>query len=742
ARSPRVKTRTVTIVLGFVVCLLIAGAIVPLVLHRAEQRIEEDLAAIWRASVASKELQLASMRLMAATENQAQARAAWSETLASSDAAIRASFSESGVRVLPDSEREQLKVIWEDRRRAALETVGLIDALTARGANPAITNSSALRAASARRLQAKYAEEEAAFAEFDRRLNAAATFLSHRLQPYDRVSFWFSVASAVGLLLAAVALPLHVRKVHRRFLADGLARREAELAARASERDLLITLHSIGDAVIATDSGGRILRLNEVAEHLTGWKQPDALGRAASDVLKFVDANATSLRDSVTDVLRTGAPVVRSTGVELMRADGSRRHVSENAAPIRDERGEIHGVVIVLHDTTIQRALEARLRDVQRMESIGRLAGGVAHEFNNLLQIIVGNSSLLRTQFPARDGIPDYFDRIGQAVQRAATLTNQLLAFGGRQTLVLKTSDLSALIARGIEVARRFLPAEISIEYEKPPVPAMAQIDSTQMEQVIVNLCLHARDSMPKGGRIRFVLDEVEIGGMPTQPAAPARIGPCLRIRFSDTGDGMTDEMRRRVFEPFFSSSGSVLDAGLGLAAVHGIVQQHGGFVEVDSAAGKGTMFTVLIPRRSALLDKPARSAPHIRVPSMRGKILIAEDEPGVRLMAVRVLERQGFEPIATADGEEACKAFADHPDDICVVLLDVIMPRMGGVEVARSIRRSNPGVPIIFCTGYADGVLGDLQLEKPWKVLHKPYGVQELVDAIDHCLAGGEVRV
>ncbi len=722
-------------------CLLVAGAIVPLVLHRAERRIEQDLAAIWRANVASKDLQLASMRLMAATEKQPQARAAWSETLARADAAIRSSLGDEDVRQLPDREQEQLRNLWEDRRRAALETVDLIDSLTAQGANPAITNSSSLRATSARRLQAKYAEEETVFAAFDQELNTAATFLSQRLQPYDRVSFWFSIVSAAGLLIAAAALPLHVRKVHRRFEADDLARREAELAARASERDLLITLHSIGDAVIAIDAEGRIQRLNEVAEHLTGWKQHEAVGRLASDVLKLVDtATAASLRDSVTDVLRTGAPVLRSTGVELVRADGARRHVSENAAPIRDERGGIHGVVIVLHDTTIQRALEARLRDVQRMESIGRLAGGVAHEFNNLLQIIVGNNALLRAQFPAHGEASDYFDRIGHAVQRAAALTNQLLAFGGRQTLVLKTSDLSALIGRGIEVARRILPMEITIEYVKPPVPAVAQIDSTQMEQVVVNLCLHAKEAMPKGGRIRIVLDEIEIGGMPSNSAAPARIGPYLRIRVSDTGDGMSDEMRRRVFEPFFSSSGSVLDAGLGLAAVHGIVQQHGGFVEVDSVAGKGTTFTVLIPGRGMPPNKPARKVADIPAPGMRGRILIAEDEPGVRLMAGRVLERHGFEPIATADGVEACKAFEAGPEDICVVLLDVIMPRMGGVEVARLIRQTRPDVPIIFCTGYADGVLGDLQLTKPWKVLHKPYGVQELIDAIDDCLAGVEI--
>ena len=680
------------------------------------------------------------MRMAIAAADRPEARASWDRALESAESLMGDLMGRETPGKGPRSSQKPLAALWKARRATALETVGVIESLTARARNSTGATEIADAAADLPGIPAQLECEQLAGAAFEAELTAHAASLSGRAERNERVVFCLIAGNASAFLLAAGASPVVLRKIRHRMLADIDAHKNAELGARASEHDLAVTLHSIGTAVIAIDSLGRIQRLNRVAEQLTGWKQSEAVGRPAMYVLKLVDGSSDSpVSDSVAEVLRSGIPIVRGAGLELIRTDGTRRHVSENAAPIRDDNGDIHGVVIVLHDTTIPRALEARLSEVKRMKSIGRLAGGVAHEFNNLLQIILGNASLIRAMLPFRGESADYFERIDHAVQRAATITNQLLAFGGRQTLVLQNSDLSTLIERSIELARRNLPPGIAVEYEKPPVPAMARIDPSQMEQVVVNLCLHAREAMPHGGRIQIVLDEIEIGGSAGDSFLQPRIDPFFRLRISDNGVGMNDEERRRIFEPFYSSSGSALTAGLGLAAVHGIVQQHGGFVEVESVSGSGTTFTVLIPGRSdALL--PAQAAQSLRGPSLRGKILIAEDEPEVRLMAQRVLERFGFEPIAAADGAEACRVFEANRNDITLALLDVSMPQIGGVEVGRLFRASNPNLPIIFCTGFSDGDHRDLKLAKPWKILRKPYKVGDLISAINRCLAGAEV--
>jgi PAS domain S-box-containing protein len=724
-----------TILVGILLGLGLGASVVAVWQRARVIPADDTVEAIHSLALASEHLYGATARLAAFAGEDTQAlRSAWSEALATADKAA------SEVATHIDREAGIAVAIadgWLARRNGALATLDLVQAgIRAPG------SSSVATAATQRRHVAHLGEDRRLADELRNSLDAARSHVRARAEESSRAARLAAFAAVFAFAALGIVVPLQARRLHRRLAEDNAARRAAEESARASERNLFITLNSIGDAVVAVDRHGRIQRLNEVAEHLTGWRQGDAIGRPSHEVLRLTDSNATaSVADSIAEVLRTGAPLLRTAGLELERADGSRRHVAENASPIRDADGTIHGVVVVLHDTTVQRALETRLRDVQRMESIGRLAGGVAHEFNNLLQIIIGNTALLRTLVAGDSEAGDYFSRIDVAVQRAATLTNQLLAFGGRQTLVLRNSDLSALVGRSIDVARRILPPDITVEYVRPPFPSVARIDSGQMEQVLVNLCLHARDSMPGGGTIRVSLDEIEIGGAGARTLAAPRIGPYLRIRVSDTGDGMSDEARRRVFEPFFSSTGSVLDAGLGLAAVHGIVQQHGGFVEVESTKGRGTTFTILVPGRSvALQPQRNRNAPPPDLEATRGLVLLAEDEPGVRLMAQRVLERHGFATVAVSDGAEACKVFETRHDEISLVLLDVIMPHMGGVEAARLMRESRPDLPIVFCTGYSDGVLGELQLAKPWRVLHKPYDVGELVDVINRCLGGVEV--
>jgi two-component system, cell cycle sensor histidine kinase and response regulator CckA len=354
-----------------------------------------------------------------------------------------------------------------------------------------------------------------------------------------------------------------------------------------------------------------------------------------------------------------------------------------------------------------------KLRHSQKMEAVGRLAGGVAHDFNNLLTVILGQGTQvvegLRTEDPLRVAAED----IVAAAGRGAQLTRQLLAFGRKQILTPRELDLNELVADADRLLRRLIGANIELVLDLNREPAWILADPGQVEQVIVNLVVNARDAMPDGGRL--VLHT-------------AADDTFVKLSVSDTGAGMTHEVMSHIFEPFFTTKELGKGTGLGLATVYGIVEQSGGTIEVESTPGAGTSFTIAFPRVAPCPVVAVRAAPVVDNEVVRGSetILLVEDEPGVRGLAMRVLSRAGYHVLAAADGQEALDLYASWSGPLDLVLSDVTLPNLSGPETVKRLRALRPGLRVIFMSGYVDEALMDETLAMA-PFVQKPFVTDEL---------------
>jgi CheY-like chemotaxis protein len=367
------------------------------------------------------------------------------------------------------------------------------------------------------------------------------------------------------------------------------------------------------------------------------------------------------------------------------------------------------------------------------MEAVGRLAGGVAHDFNNLLTVITTNANLSLLEIPEDDPCRPSFSEIQDAARRAGALTRQLLAFGRRQVIALKPLDLSAHVAGMEDMLRRLLgeDLELSFELDRELLPVMA--DRGQVEQVLVNLAVNARDALPAGGRITVTTR--------ARSVSPARAGDdrlagrygVLSVR--DTGQGMPPEVRERVFEPFFTTKQH--GTGLGLATVYGIARQHGGFVDVESEPGRGSAFHVffpLAPASAVAVEAPERAPGPL--PGGDETLLLVEDEDAVRHATRLLLERLGYRVLAARDGAEGLATAASFDGPIHLLVTDVVMPRMSGRELARAIVAHRPGLPVLYVSGYSrEVVTGHGLLEPGLRLLQKPFDPMELAQAVRELL-------
>jgi CheY-like chemotaxis protein len=363
------------------------------------------------------------------------------------------------------------------------------------------------------------------------------------------------------------------------------------------------------------------------------------------------------------------------------------------------------------------------------MEAVGQLAGGVAHDFNNLLLAILANTELAKADAPAGSETEEHLSEIESAARRAANLTNQLLAFSRRQPFRPVAVDLNELTGGLMKMLRRLLPENITIDLKAGRELAAVYADPTQLEQVIVNLCVNARDAMESGGRLTIETGNVTLDARHCETHPWARPGRFVLLAVTDTGVGMNEEVRERAFEPFFTTKGAHRGTGLGLATVYGIVQQHGGLVHLDSTPGAGTTFQVYLLAEGRLAtevgDKLERTPPR-----GRETILLAEDEEVVRKAVVQVLEHAGYRALAAPDGREALRLLREQPEPVHLVLLDVVMPELGGAETWAQMRALRPDLRVLFTSGYADDrTLA--QLPPDAEVIGKPFRTQELLSRI-----------
>ncbi len=503
-------------------------------------------------------------------------------------------------------------------------------------------------------------------------------------------------------------------------------------------RLLIDVLDAIPSAVLALDHEGRVLYWNRAAEELCGWPAVEIVGRRARDVL-LSDEEREQV-DGIREYVLSGG-FFRGE-FRVRRPDGSRVSVLASASAVRRKDGSPGGFVVVgvdLSDVKMtQDALRAReyeLRQYQKMEAIGRLAGGVSHDFNNLLTVIKGYADILTTRLAP--GAPGHAEatEMAQAADRAAQLTGQLMAFSRRQPLEPVLLSLNSVISDFMPMLRRTLGEDVNVSVVLDPELGQARGDAVQLGQVLLNLVLNARDAMPEGGDITIETRNASLDAGYPGTHVPLEPGLYVQLAVSDNGVGMGEEIRARVFEPFFTTKEPGRGTGLGLSTAYGIVRQLGGNVWVYSEPGRGTTFKIYLPRVFETQDAAPAPRP---LSDMRGAetILIVEDEPDVRSIERRLLELRGYR-ILEADGyESALEVARRHDGPIALVLADVVLPGRSGREVVEALKNEVPGLRALYVSGHSSDIVekrGDLDPGAPF--LQKPFASADLSEAIRRAL-------
>ncbi len=521
---------------------------------------------------------------------------------------------------------------------------------------------------------------------------------------------------------------------------DITERKRAEEATRdANERFRSILRAATAYSIVVTDPRGIIKVFNEGAERMLGYRAEELVEK--STPVTFHDPAEIAARaaelgvepgfDVFVAAARRGEAETREW--IYVRKDGSQIPVSLTVTGMHAEDGALTGFIGIARDLTSQKKLEQQLVQSQKMESVGLLAGGIAHDFNNLLTPILGYTELFLMDAPQENWQYEPVREVHAAAKRAGELTRQLLAFSRKQTLELRTVRLGEVVQRFEGMLRRTIPEDVHMSVVLAPDLGTVRADPGQIEQVLMNLALNARDAMPAGGVLRIEARNVDLDERSARKHPELKPGPCVMLQVSDTGVGMDPEVQRHLFEPFFTTKPKGRGTGLGLPTVYGIVNQHGGAVVVDSEPGQGSAFTVYLPRAmgsTAELEIAQERFPQPG-PMPRGSetILVVEDDDAVRDLACGMLRRLGYHLLAAAGGESCLKLVAAHTGPIDLLLTDVVLPGINGVEVARQVRARRNGLKVIYMSGYAADVMAPhgAALEESMDFIHKPLSLESL---------------
>ena len=495
-------------------------------------------------------------------------------------------------------------------------------------------------------------------------------------------------------------------------------------------------LEAVGQAVIATALDGTIIYWNRAAEELYRWSSDEAAGKVLS---KLIPSKLECARaEEVFTLQRRGQ--AWSGEFEMRRKNGEIFPALVTNTPIYDEEGEIVGVVGVSSDLSERKKLEVELRQAQKMEAVGRLAGGVAHDFNNLLTVIQLHTQLLLAG-PGRDTLiaPDLLE-IQAASRRAAELTRQLLAFGRKQVFEEHVVDLRKEVDGMSAMLRRMAPTNVTLDIEMSSQPAMVRADPVQIQQVLINLVVNAIDALSdredEPGRIEIRVDHTCLSERDVAKI-PWAVKPTdyVRLTVRDNGAGMSHEVLEHVFEPFYTTRDTQF--GLGLASVYGIVKQSGGHLFVESEEESGAAFRILLPTVAAREEAPAAAVdrPPAEADGEAKTVLVVEDDRSVRNVAVRVLSSAGYDVLTAQHGKDALIVAADEAVRIDLVVTDIVMPELGGIELARELKRLRPALPIVLMSGYPREESGVDLAELGVAFLSKPFMVSELLESVAEAL-------
>jgi PAS domain S-box-containing protein len=513
-----------------------------------------------------------------------------------------------------------------------------------------------------------------------------------------------------------------------------VAERTAELrrAWEASEARFRALIENSADVVVVCDDTAAITFVSSSVERQLGYTAEEVVGAIGfgfahpDDVAELQEQFSTAVSE------RQDVPALT---FRARHGDGSWRYLEGIGVNMLGDPA-VNGIVYTLRDVTAQHQLQLRLQQAERLEAVGQLAGGIAHDFNNILLVIRGYSSVLRSALDDPQLIADV-DEIASAADRAAELTRQLLAFSRRQVMQPELVDVAEVV-RGMEkLLQRSIREDVEMSLDVPTTPLRVLADAGQMEQVLLNLVVNARDAMPNGGSLVLRAGHGRV-------EASERISPALEpgdyvaLSVGDTGTGIDPETLPRIFEPFFTTKADGLGTGLGLSTVYGIVAQSGGGIEVRSEPGAGTTFLVYLPVSGGPEDAESRDPFALRLPSGSETVLLVEDEEPVRELVRRVLEDVGYDVLAASRPSEAQRIAAESEIDL--LLTDVVMPEMSGYELATRVRLARPAVRTLFMSGYAHKALGETGELPDGELLRKPFSPEELTAAVRAVLDGGEI--
>jgi PAS domain S-box-containing protein len=510
------------------------------------------------------------------------------------------------------------------------------------------------------------------------------------------------------------------------------ALRASQEGLRRSEVNFRSLVTNAPYGICRCDSSGQLLDANPALLTMLGYSSAKELVGTHLGAL-YAD---TQHWFQLADHLRSSAPF-NGLIVEWQRKDDTGTVLRVSGRTVSDG-GRGRTFELFAEDVTERRTLEQQLRQSQKMEAVGRLAGGIAHDFNNLLMVISGYSEFLLDRLGPDPALRSPAQEIASAAVRATTLTRQLLAFSRKQMLAPKILDLNGVVTENFKMLTRMIGEDVDLVMVPAVDLGSVRADAGQIEQVIMNLAVNARDAMPSGGKLTIETSNVSLDDEYARFHAPLKPGNYVMLAISDTGAGMDSETQSHIFEPFFTTKGTK-GTGLGLSTVYGIVKQSGGYIWVYSEPGKGTTFKIYLPRVAEAAETPALVAPHTGAAAMEPgteTILLVEDEANLRYLARQYLEKQGYRVIEAADGAVAVQIAVAHEGMIHLLLTDVIMPGMNGRELAQRISEIRPNVKILYMSGYTENVIGrNGTLDAGVRLLQKPFTLRDLKSKVREVL-------
>ncbi|MBI5556032.1 MAG: PAS domain S-box protein [Deltaproteobacteria bacterium] len=514
---------------------------------------------------------------------------------------------------------------------------------------------------------------------------------------------------------------------------DITERKTAEQALAAEKERLAVTLRSIGDGVITTDTSGRVLLLNKVAEELTGWRQEEAAGLPLPEVFHIINAKTGEKCENPADkVLSSGNIIALANHTVLIARNGAQHHIADSGAPIRDPESRIIGTVLVFRDVTEKLRYEQEMLKVIKLESVGVLAGGIAHDFNNILTAILGNINLAGLHASQGKDATALLNDAEKACLRARNLTQQLLTFAKGGSPVRQVSSITSIIRESASFVLRG--SNVSCRFDIPEDLWLVNIDQGQISQVIQNIVINAQQAMPRGGTVTITCRNRTMASVDQADG----FADFIEISIHDTGIGIPEKYVDKIFDPYFSSKQE--GSGLGLAICHSVIHNHDGHIQVRSKTGEGTSFTIMLPATKQPV-KPEQPQEELALPARKARILVMDDEEIVRTVVTGMLQHLGYDVMLAENGEEAIEIYTaayGSAQPIDAMIVDLTVPgAMGGLEAFRRIQQINGHVKAIVSSGYSnDAVLANYRDHGFRAALCKPFRIEDIMRALQQTLS------